>query len=223
MSVQSNNFYGHFSIINLYLICRNIILHFPQSYLSFLFPCSSLSVGINHQYYIIKPALLMVNTAYIVSYSSSRSTLTLLLCWKVSFINLVLKAKSLLTLSECSSHMTGPLTAIPLSIKQSSDSKCFPEELCFHSSFPRFYYYSFFKILLQSIQLEIHQCSRREWHRLPAFRKNFSMQLKKKFLFPLSSSPLMSPLNRHGQWRQVKAGGGGGRKLQKFSSPVLLS
>ena len=171
----------------------------------------------------------MVNTAYIVSYSSGTSTLTMLLCWKVTFINLVLKAKSLLTLSECSVHMTAPLPAIPTSIKKSSESKCSLRELCFDSSFPRLL--SIFQHSLTINSVENSSVYRREWHTLPVFRKNFSMQLKKNFY----SLSLLSPLSRHGQRKISEGRRGRGKKTTKvmskeylwsslfFSSPVLPS
>lgn len=55
---------------------------------------------INHQYCTNKRVLLMVNTEYILSYSSLTTALTLLLWWKVSDTNLALEAKPLVTLSK---------------------------------------------------------------------------------------------------------------------------
>lgn len=133
----------------------------------------------------------MVTAAHIVSHLSGTSTLTLLLCWK-AFINLFLKAESLLTLSECSIHTTAPWAATPTPVKRSSNSRC---SLGFQ--------FSGFIINHFQDSLTISSAGNSSvYQKTMAYtfcaQKEFQHRTREKILFPPSSSPLLSPFSRHG-------------------------
>lgn len=137
----------------------------------------------------MKLGLLMVTAADTVSHFSGTSTLTLLLCWKV-FINLFLKAESLLT--ECSIHTTAPWAATPTPVKTSSNSRC---SLGFQISGFIINHFQDSLTISSAGNSSVYQKTMAYTF---CAQKEFQHETREKILFPPSSSPLLPPFSRHG-------------------------
>lgn len=166
-----------------------ILLVFPPSRLLYLLVGINHQYWINHQHYINKTVLLMVNSEYILSYSSGTAALTSLLCWKVSFTNLVLKAKPLLTLSKCSFHLTTSPDCHSHIWQQTPSLQMLSRET------PRYYYHPFFFLIINSGgNSSAHH--KRMAHTTCAQRE-FQHKLKKNSIITC----FLSLLSRYGQGR----------------------